>query len=285
MPLPDLQAAGEERLRGLFSTPLENERGGALPYQGQGFDRCEVPTAGQLQTWRESSPYTAVNLYIGGSCRYCANEALSAAFLAQLAAQGWTFIPTWVGPQSSCFGSCGGAISNDTAAAFEQGIAEADAALAEAIRLGLAAPDGSGTIIYYDLEAYTSNSVTCREAAKSFISGWTKRLNERGSKAGLYGATCGTVLRDFAGIAHEPDAIWPAYWTYTNYSSSASVFDLLCLENALWPNQQRIRQYAGDHTERWGGVSLRLDSNVIEGIVAALPAAPPNRRRPRPPLR
>ena len=38
-----------------------------VEFQGQGFDKCEIPTISQLQTWRASSPYGAVNLYIGGS--------------------------------------------------------------------------------------------------------------------------------------------------------------------------------------------------------------------------
>ena len=243
---------------------------GTLYFQGQGFDTCEVPTANQLQTWSSSSPYGAVNLYIGGSCRSCANEALSSELLLQAANQGWKFIPTWVGPQSSCFSSCGGArISNNQETAFQQGIQEADAALAAATRLGLAAADGSGTIIYYDLEAYSSTSTTCRNAAKSFISGWTKQIQEKGSKAGLYGATCGSFLSDFATIENVLDAIWPAYWTYSTYNSNASVWDLLCFSNSLWSDKQRIRQYAGGHSENWGGSAKRIDSNVIDGIVAA----------------
>jgi hypothetical protein len=67
---------------------------------GQGFDKCEIASPAQLQTWRAASPYRVVNLYIGGSSRSCANTALSAALLAQLNGQGWQFIPTWVGPQA-----------------------------------------------------------------------------------------------------------------------------------------------------------------------------------------
>ncbi len=73
-------------------------------WAGQGVDICEIPSLSKLQTWWSNSPYTAVNLYIGGSARACANVNLSKAFLVQLHLQGWKFIPTWVGPQAPCTG-------------------------------------------------------------------------------------------------------------------------------------------------------------------------------------
>lgn len=118
---------------------------------GQGFDKCEIATPTQLQTWRTASPYRVVNLYIGGSSRYCANTALSAALLAQLNGQGWQFIPTWVGPQAPCT-SYASRISSDLDTAYNQGLAEANAALDVAANLGLTLADRSGTVIYYDLE-------------------------------------------------------------------------------------------------------------------------------------
>jgi hypothetical protein len=48
------------------------------------------------------------------------------------------------------------------------------------------------------------------------------------------------------------------------------VWDVACLSNGLWVNHQRIRQYAGGHGETWGGVTLNIDCNVIDGIVASM---------------
>ena len=70
---------------------------------GQGFDICEIPTLSKLQTWWNYSPYTSVNLYIGGISRACSNFALTAEYVSQMRAQGWSFIPTWVGPQAPCY--------------------------------------------------------------------------------------------------------------------------------------------------------------------------------------
>ena len=238
-------------------------------FVGQGFDTCEIPTLSQMQNWITNSPYGAVNLYIGGSCRSCTNSALTASYVSQLSQQGWKFIPTWVGPQSACWGGSCGSISNDQATAYNQGVSEANAAIDIAIDLGLALADGSGTIIYYDLEGYDTTNTACRDATKSFISGWTAQLHTRGSKAGVYGSSCGSAISDFASISNVPDAIWPAHWIYSSYNSGASVQDVACLSNSLWANHQRIRQYAGGHDETWGGVTLNIDCNVIDGIVVS----------------
>ena len=238
---------------------------------GQGFDKCEASALDELQTWRDSSPYGGVNLYIGGSCRACANSGLTAEYVAQITQQGWRLIPTWVGPQSACSSSsCDDQIDNDPTVAYAQGVAEANAAVAVAINLGLALPDGSGTIVYYDLEYYNDNpdDPTCREATKAFISGWSGRMRQKGNLAGLY-TTCRYMTHYWA-IDNVPDAVWPARWLYDSYNPDASPWNLACMDNALWPGHQRILQYAGGHYETWGEVALNIDCNVSDGIVAWL---------------
>lgn len=234
---------------------------------GQAFDVCALLNANQMATWYTSSPYRTRNLYMGGSAMADCGT-LTAAYVAQMAAQGWKFIPTWVGPQASC-GYYKSKMSSDPATAYNQGKAEADLATEAAYNLGLTLPNKGGTIIYYDLEAYPNSDTACREAAKAFINGWTYQLHARGNSAGVYGATCASKLTDFSTITHVPDAIWPAVWLSPNqYRPDASTTDLLCLSNALWSNHQRIRQYAGGHSENWGGVSITIDSNVVDGVIA-----------------
>ncbi len=240
---------------------------------GQGFDKCEVPTASQLQTWWNSSPYTSVNLYIGGSMRSCANSALNSSFVAQLSQQGWKFIPTWVGPQGGGNGCCSSIINDDPTIAYNQGVSEANAAADVMVNLGL-----NSAVIYYDLENYNTGNSTYRTAAKSFISGWSAQVRARGHKAGVYGSSCGSQIVDFAFIAHVPDAVWPAHWIYSSYNSNASVYGVACLGDGYWVGHSRIRQYAGGHPEQWGGVTLNIDSNAVDGPVATttMPLAPAN---------
>ena len=147
--------------------------------RGPGFDVCELPTVSELATWYAASPYRTVNLYLGGVLRFCANQNLTASTLATLSAQGWTFIPTWVGPQAPCT-SYRARYSSNPSDAFAQGRAEADAALAAAKTVGLSEADGSGTIVYYDMEAYDGSDESCVAAAQAFVSGWSSRLPRAG---------------------------------------------------------------------------------------------------------
>ncbi len=235
---------------------------------GQGFDKCEIASFEQLQNWFTNSPYKAVNLYIGGSARACSNSALTAAFLSQLSELGWKFIPTWVGPQAACT-DYASRMSYDLTTAYNEGVSEANAALEVAASLGLTLANKSGTIIYYDLENYNTGDADCRNAAKSFISGWSSQLQAQGNQAGVYGSACASAISDFATGSYIPDAIWPANWLLpAQYRGDATVWGVACLSDGYWNNHQRIRQYAGGHIETWGNVTLNIDSNVIDGPVA-----------------
>lgn len=242
-------------------------------FVGQGFDKCEIASLTGMQDWMTNGPYRVVNLYIGGSVRGCANSALSAPYLRQLSQQGWRFIPTWVGPQSVCWNRPDRPqISNDPTTAYNQGVSEANAAVDVATTLGLAQADGSGTIIYYDLEGYGGADPACRSAAKSFIGGWTNRILARGSKAGVYGSAASSALSDFATLSPAPDAVWIAgggSW-YNSYNASATVWGNRYVADSLWPNHQRVYQYTAGHNESWGNTTLNIDSDVIDGMVAAI---------------
>jgi hypothetical protein len=241
-------------------------------FTGQGFDRCEIPTLSQMQTWWNSSPYRTVNLYVGGSSRACANSVLSSSYLFQLNQQGWKFFPTWVGPQAPCTGYPN-RMSSDVATAYQQGVTQANVAVERLAELGLTGPSKTGSVIYYDVEPYGTDTA-CRAAVNSFMDGWVSQLHVHGSLAGVYGSTlCNTAISDFRTITNVPDVIWPARW-YHNlgegyYDPDASVWNLgSCIPNTVWANHQRIRQYEGDHYETWGSLTLDIDSNVLDGVVA-----------------
>lgn len=244
-------------------------------FVGQGFDTCEIPSLAALQTWFTASPYRAVNLYIGGEGRYCSNKALNTELVAQLDQIGWKFIPTWVGPQAPCYTNLitrpKPLMSEDPLVAYAQGVVEARAAVKVATDLGLALPDGSGTIVYYDMEAYASHVPACDDPVRAFIGGWTEELHASGNLAGVYGNA--HALTGFASSAHVPDAVWPARWLHTAYNPAVTVWDAPNLAPTLWAEHQRIFQYAGGHWEEYGGVRLNIDCDVIDGIVATL--APP----------
>lgn len=234
-------------------------------YQGHAFDKCEVPTLAQLQEWIVSSPYGGLNIYIGGTLRACANAALNADYIDQIRnGQGWSLIPTWVGPQAPCT-NYKSKISSNANTAYQQGMNEANSALTVASAMNIAHPDQSGTIIYYDMEYYDTTNTSCNNAVKSFISGWVTQMHAKSSLAGVY--STGSVLNQIASIALLPDAVWPAHWIYSEYNPEATVWDVYHLSNDYWNQHQRIRQYSGGHYEIWGSVKLNIDSNVMDGIV------------------
>ncbi len=179
-----------------------------------------------------------------------------------------------MGPQAPCT-SYRARYSSNPSDAFAQGRAEADAALAAAKTVGLSEADGSGTIVYYDMEAYDGSDESCVAAAQAFVSGWSSRLRERGSQAGLYGSACNPPMGRYASIAAAPDAIWMAAWNRDAFDPDMTVWGIFCIDDSLWARSQRIRQYTNSHDETWGGVTIEIDSNAVDSIVADLDVAPP----------
>jgi photosystem II stability/assembly factor-like uncharacterized protein/uncharacterized protein (DUF2141 family) len=238
-----------------------------LTLQGQGFDMCEIATLEELTEWFTNSPYKVVNLYIGGVSRACSNKSLTGSYLQSLTTQGWRFIPTWVAYQANCTNYYY-KIPINTTDAYNLGVSEADAALAKAASLGLTEGDQSGTILYYDLEGFDVTNPSCVKSVQYFIKGWSKQLRSRGNIAGLY--SNGSILNEInkMALADQPDVIWPAHWIYSTYNASATVWNVYNLSNSVWSNHQRIRQYTGGHNETWGVITLKIDSNVIDGMTA-----------------
>jgi len=233
--------------------------------------------AEDLQQWMTEGPYRAVNLYIGGDMRACDNVTLDAARLATLTTQGWSFIPTWVGPQAPCT-DYHLRFDLDPATAYAQGRAEAEKALQVATRLQLANTEGAGTVIYYDLEAYDGQDTACVAASQAFVTGWTARLQASDSYAGLYALACNPAIGGYASLAPTLDAVWFAAWNRDQFDPAMTIMAGIptwCLAPTVWSQQQRIRQYTGGHDETWGGVTLNIDSNVLDGIVADLRETPP----------
>jgi photosystem II stability/assembly factor-like uncharacterized protein len=237
----------------------------------QGFDKCNIPygskteSINQMQSWWYLSPYYSTNLYIGGISRYCSNTELDAVWVNQVAKQGWSFIPTWVGPQAPCT-SYRYRFSSSPSTAYQQGVLEANAAFETARNLGFL----GNTVLYYDLEMYSTTNQSCRDAAKSFLAGWSQRLQEVGVRSGVYGHRVN--VNDWASIAYPgtPNNVWIASWIRSYYDPNVSAYGIPGVSDDLW-RDQRIRQYAGDHTETYGGFAFSIDSNIMDGEVTVLP--------------
>ncbi len=231
----------------------------------QGFDRCHLPTVEEMQAWWDSSPYYVFNLYLGGISFFCWEEIPDPVWVHQVAQQGWTFIQAWVGPQAPCSGFAH-RMSANAGLAYLEGRAEASAAAAASRQAGLF----ENGVIYYDIEGYPYASSSCRNAVSAFLKGWTEQLHTLGLRSGSYGSPCNSYMTDWASINPPPDDVWMAHWYRPTYDPAATVWDTPCLSNSLWANHRRIKQYAGDHVETWGEVSLEIDTNVLDGEITGL---------------
>jgi hypothetical protein len=232
------------------------------PYT-KGFDACAAPNLTTMSKWKAASPYVNVGIYIGGANRGCAQPNLTASWMSSAWSQGWKLLPIWVGPQASCT-TLGGTtkLPSDPYNAFLQGIVEADAAANAANNLGL----GWLAPVYYDMEGYPRGG-QCSASVQGFAQGWVRMLNARGYQAGMYSSLCSGIL-DVAASAKDStqvplNAVWIAAW---NNAPQIYGFGSPCsLSDSLWSNHQRVHQYSGGHNETYGGVTINIDSNAVDG--------------------
>ncbi len=230
----------------------------ASEYTGLGFDACTAPSRSAMSAWG-SSPYRAIGVYIGGVNRGCAQPNLTASWVGEQAAAGWSLIPTYVGLQAPT-SSCSSCAKLSSGSASLQGSQAATDAVNEARIVGL----GEGSPIYFDMESYT-RTATATAATMTFLEAWTTRLHALGYDAGVYSSSASGIA-DLAarlgGIYSLPDDVWIANW-----NGRASALDSY-LPASAWADHQRIHQYRGGHDETYGGVTINVDNNYVEGATA-----------------
>lgn len=228
--------------------------GGAV-FTGLGFDACAAPSSSSMRAWL-SSPYRAVGVYIGGLNRACSQPNLTASWVGSQTEAGWYLIPTYVGlqaPTSAC-SSCAKLSSSQATA---QGEAAAVDAVEDAAAIGM----GPGSPIYNDMEAYSQTS-SATAATLAFLEAWTVKLHSLGYLSGVYSSSSSGIedLADQVGTGYElPDAIWVANW-----NGQQNTADPVVPANA-WSLHQRIHQYRGGHNETYGGVTINIDNNYVDG--------------------
>jgi hypothetical protein len=227
-----------------------------------GFDACDAPGASEMWVWRQHSPYSTVAVYMGGELRHCKNEFLDQGlWVPRVVEQGWRIIPIYVGPQAPCTNY---RVTIDVENPDQHGATIGRDAVARARIVGF--PPGAP--IYYDLEAYRGADLACSEVVNAFVSGWVREVRAAGYRTGLY-ATPESGLAAQVRARSDPvlatvDAIWIARWT-----GRADLFgyDPNVLPASIWSRRSRIHQYQGDHDETWGGVTINIDSNLVDGPI------------------
>jgi hypothetical protein len=233
-------------------------------FTGLGFDSCSAPSTSAMAAWA-ASPFRGIGVYIGGENSACSQPNLSASWVSAQTTAGWHLIPTYVGlqaPTSSC-GSCG---KLTVAGATTQGMAAAEDAVTEAAAIGI----GTGSPIYFDMEAY-SPTASATNAVLAFLGAWTEKLHALGYQSGAYSSSSSGIadLADAYGTTYaSPDDIWTANWNNAEDTLDPAI------PSAAWPDHQRIHQFRGGHDETWGGTTINIDSDYVDGATVGVGTPP-----------
>ena len=227
--------------------------GGTVP----GFDTCAAPSLATMKAWR--AKYAATSVYIGGQMMGCSQGNLSAGWVQQAKAMGWSLLPTFVGLQAPC-DTFSGKINPKQAAS--QGTAAANQAVTAAASYGL----GKGSPIYYDMEGYDRTNGSCHTAVMTFLDAWTRQLESVNYVPGVYSSADAAIkdLQTTTTIAGhplaEPKAVWIALW-----DNAADLDGTPYVTSAVWPNASRAKQYQGNKVVKVGGISLSIDADMVAG--------------------
>jgi hypothetical protein len=240
--------------------------GSAAPFTGLGFDACSTPSTRTMSAW-SASPYRSLGIYIGGANSACSQPNLTPSWMKTEVAAGWHPIPLYVGLQAPTSG-CSSCAKLSSSLATSQGTAAASDAVEAAAGVGI----GAGSPIYFDMEGYTRGSSASR-ATLTFLAAWTARLHVLGYASGVYSSSASGIADLAAEIGTGyalPDDIWTANW-----NGQVNTLDPY-LPSSGWARHQRLHQYRGAHNETYGGVTINIDNDFVEGatVGSAAPSPP-----------
>lgn len=226
-------------------------------FTGLGFDACNTPSLATMQAWL-TSPYRAVNIYMGGVDRACkVQHNLTAQWVQTVTQEGWALIPTYVGLQAPCFRAFKGEMNPAKAAA--EGKSEANNAANRMEKLAM----GAGSPIYLDIEPFNISNHPCDAAVIKFLNSWTVQLHLRGYVSGVY-AESGNGMTVIINALNTPGFVGPDDIWDANWDGISSVFGDPNIPNTIWADHQRIHQYLGPQNETYGGVTLNIDSDAVD---------------------
>lgn len=255
-------ASGAFALRARTPALARASSSGAV-FTGLGFDACSAPSPKAMAAWK-SSPYRAAGVYIGGANRACSQPNLTPEWVAEQTEAGWHLIPTYVGLQAPT-SSCTSCAKLSAGQATAQGSAAAESAVEEAAAVAM----GPGSPIYFDMESYSRTSAATA-ATLAFLEAWTRKLHALGYVSGVYSSSASGIadLADQVGTGYTlPDDIWIANWNGAQNTSDPVV------PPGAWTSHQRLHQYRGGHNETYGGVTINIDDDYVDGATVGIATA------------
>ncbi len=253
-PQPRGATTGSNRIARAAAVPVARAAGGV--FTGRGFDACTAPSTTVMSAWG-SSPYRAIGIYLGGANMGCSQPNLTANWVRAESAAGWHLIPTYVGLQATTT-TCSCATITPSQAA-SQGTAAAADAVSNAQLLGI----GEGNPIYFDMEAYGRSGSA---AVLTFLAAWTAGLHAAGYLSGVDRRADSGIADLGAGYGTgytEPDDLWIARWNGVLSVADANV------PATEWASHQRVHQYSGGVNITYGGYTINIDGDYLDGATAS----------------
>jgi len=218
------------------------------------FDTCTAQSQSTMDAWL-SSPFKAVGIYTSGVNRACSQNLLTPEWVNTQYTNGWQFIVIHHGLEAPCNPRYDEVFSTDPATARQQGVDEANAAVAAATALGF----GAGSAVYVDIEAYDG----CTDSVMSFVSGWAEGLRAAGWLSGMYSSGASGVADLCANYTNDqytmPDHLWFAWWNGRADTDSGQY-----CSNDYFTDGRRLHQYTGDTPETHGGVTVNIDRDFLD---------------------
>lgn len=282
--LPTLSAAltAAVGLSLVAAGPAQAKAGPPAPAPGTHLmmDARSAPALSTMASWQQSSPYSAIGVYIPVASSMDdrsdkVQSNLTASWVGAVRAGGWQVLPIYVGRQApnKCTSGNFHYVSGDVATAASQGRAAADDAAASAKSLGISA----SAPIMYDMEAYTAGCKT--NALRAYYDAWTRELHAQGRMSGIYGSRDSTIT-DVASLPSHgqqgPDVVWVA-----TASGQAQTASLPPLPAGSWAGK-RINQFNLGVTRTYGGTSIDIDESAVDDTV--WDTTPPSSTLPELPL-
>jgi hypothetical protein len=112
------------------------------------------------------------------------------------------------------------------------------------------------------MEAYNTTDTACRSGVLAFMNGWTSQLHYLGYASGYYSSVSSGIADQVANYSAAGYSR-PDYVDFARWDLAATVTDA-AIPATAWPGHRRMKQYQGGHQETYGGVTINIDSNLVD---------------------
>ena len=213
-----------------------------------------------------ASPFRGVGIYIGGENGACSQPNLSASWVSAQTTAGWHLIPTYVGLQAPTSSLQQLRQADHRRRRPAQGMAAAEDAVAEATAIGdrRRQPDllrHGGLLADHErhrrrlafLDAWTEKLHAARLRLRRLL---LERLRDRRPRRRSSAPPTPPRRHLDRQLERREDTLDPV------------------VPSTAWPDHQRIHQFRGGHDETYGGVTINIDNDYVDGATVGVGTPP-----------